>query len=814
MVTGLMLRASSDVLNRAGNEISRKGYTPLRLASELSLAMQLVENFLNGEIVDRHTYDLVCEKLNIPLNTSQETLSENVELINSQVPKSNISNNGAGSVPDSNNTSPSARTNKNSSQNLPVNSNVKSPIKSNQNIDGFLQSLRQSISASLIRQCDRLRVVDINAPLYLHDLYTDINVFTDLPSSQYIDLNEAFESVSPEQYDRFYLAKLQPSTTPANQALEEYKQLLLTGDLGSGKTTLLKYWAITCITGKTLSDYLPVFLPLRSLVLFNAEHRNLDNPLTWLKTQIISYGLSDELLDRLTDSQVLEQLLSEGHFLLLWDELDEIPEIHRNVVAQQILNFSDRYPQNRMVLSTRNPIYGHILQSFKTLKIAPFQESQIATFASKWFQTTCSQKPKKTEDFQQLLATNQPLAEIASNPLFLTHLCTTFNNLEYIKPNFYQEILNLLLTTWEQTKCLPNPANQTLSISQKQDLLSYIAIVSLDRHGYIWQNYQLEDDFQACIASSRNLSTLAIDREQLVQTLKWQHSLLLEYAKGIYGLPYITLHDYLAAYRISNSTPAAVQKYLLERIHLKRWHGVIVMTVSISQQAEQMLQLMKRKIDELVVADPHLQSFLAWVMQQSIHIKTSYKAVTIRALYLDIDLENTRSLDRARALDLAHSRSLERAQNRASGINNSMETEMDIDYTINLALNLDLALYFINHPVLELACTLEPELSKGLQFLRRKFPDHAKDRTKFAKWWQAKGLEWSKKLRTLMVQHRKSSQEWQFSENQLKLLRTYHDANKLLIECLNNAEYVSPLVKNQIESTLLSPQSEHKILKY
>jgi hypothetical protein len=236
------------------------------------------------------------------------------------------------------------------------------------------------------------------------------------------------------------------------------------------------------------------------------------------------------------------------------------------------------------------------------------------------------------------------------------------------------------------------------------------------------------------------------------------------------------------------------------------------MTVSISQQADSMLQMMKRKIDDLVTKDPHLQSFLTWVNQQSIQIKTPYKAVTIRALYLDIDLENTRSLDRARALDIAHSRSLERARTKALGIDNTMETEMDIDYTINLALNLDLALYFSNNPVLELACTLEPDLHKGLQLLRQKLPDHSKNRGTFAKWWQAKGLDWSKKLRNLIVQHRKGSQEWQFSENQLKVLRIYHDANKLLIECLNNAEYVSPLVKNQIESSLLLPQGEYNIL--
>ena len=279
-------------------------------------------------------------------------------------------------------------------------------------------------------------------------------------------------------------------------------------------------------------------------------------------------------------------------------------------------------------------------------------------------------------------------------------------------------------------------------------------------------------------------------------------------------MTHTALHDYLAAYRIANSNPAIAEKYLLDRIYLKRWHGVIVMTISIFPKADRMLQTMKRKIDEIVVNDAHLQSFLTWVNQQSIQIQTPYKAVTIRALYLDIDLENNRSLDRARALDIAHSRSLERARVKSMGIENQMETDVDIDYTINLALNLDLALYFANHPIVELACALEPDLNKGLQFLRQKLPDpfKEKERDKFARWWQSKGLEWSKKLRSLIMQHRKGSQDWKFSDNQLKVLRSYHDANRLLVECLNNAEYVSPIVKSQIESTLLLPHGEYSIL--
>lgn len=798
MVAALMLRASSEILSRAQDALSLRGYTPLQLASELSLAVQLVDNFLNGEIVDRNTYDLVCEKLDIAVNPDQDVAVEKA-----------IKNRDDTNIQASN---PITYTNSNiiTNNNAPI-ENINKSLNNNQasnlqiEFEESLQVIRKNISSALIRQCDRLRVIDINTPISLHDLYTEINIFTVLPSTQHLDLNEAFANVSPEQYDRFYLAKLHPPTIPANQAIEKSKRILLVGGLGSGKTTLLKYLALACISGKILSNYLPVFLPLRSLVSLN----DLSDPFTWLKEQFINY----RFLDKSSDNKILEQLLNKGSLLLLWDGLDDLPETHHAEITQRISNFSDRYPDNRMVFATRNPIYSHILESFSTLEIAPFAESQITSFASKWFQITCPKDLKKQEKFQQLLSINQPLAEIASNPLLLTHLCTAFNSCDYLKPNFYQEILTLLLTKWEQTKCLPIAVNQALSNSQKLDLLSYMAIVSLDRHGYVWQNNELEDDFQACIAASRSLSNLAIDRDRLFQSLKCQHSLLIECAKGIYSLTHTTLHDYLAAYRIANSDPSAAQKYLLERIYLKRWHGVIVMTVSISQEADRMVKMMKRKIDDLVSQDPQLQSFLTWVNQQSIQIQTPYKAVTIRALYLDIDLENTRSLDRARALDIAHSRSLERARTKAMGNENTMATEIDIDHTINLALNLDLALYFANHPVSELACTLEPDLHKGLQFLRHKFPDPYKNRETFAKWWQAKGLDWSKKLRNLIVQYRKSSQEWQFSENQLKVLRTYHDANKLLIECLNNAEYVSPLVKSQIESTLLLPQGEYSILQ-
>lgn len=67
---------------------------------------------------------------------------------------------------------------------------------------------------------------------------------------------------------------------------------------------------------------------------------------------------------------------------------------------------------------------------------------------------------------------------------------------------------------------------------------------------------------------------------------------------------------------------------------------------------------------------------------------------------------------------------------------------------------------------------------------------------------------WTDKLRNLMIKYRKIGYNWQFNEEQNKLLEKYSDANELLIDCLNSGCKVSPNVRDEIEQTLLLPISE------
>jgi hypothetical protein len=76
-------------------------------------------------------------------------------------------------------------------------------------------------------------------------------------------------------------------------------------------------------------------------------------------------------------------------------------------------------------------------------------------------------------------------------------------------------------------------------------------------------------------------------------------------------------------------------------------------------------------------------------------------------------------------------------------------------------------------------------------------------------WWKTNGEAWVMQLRDVMIQHRNTGhRDWSFSEHQEELLWKYYDANKLLVDCLNNSPSLSPEVRSHIEDTLLLPIDE------
>ena len=244
------------------------------------------------------------------------------------------------------------------------------------------------------------------------------------------------------------------------------------------------------------------------------------------------------------------------------------------------------------------------------------------------------------------------------------------------------------------------------------------------------------------------------------------------------------------------------------------------------QNAGDLLMLMKDKTDVLVASDEKIQQFLSWLNQKALSVKVAYKPAALRAFYLvralDLDLARAlaRDLDLDSALALARDLDSARASALDLGLDSALDSDLDSARALTRALDLDSALARASASAnanaralaralaLALALAREAELQHPLQELKAQLPNlnNSEESKKiYLEWWQVNGQNWIKRLNTVMIEQRNIGHDWQFTQPQLELLSQYYYANKLLVDCLNSAYYVSHVVRQEIENTLLLP---------
>ena len=211
---------------------------------------------------------------------------------------------------------------------------------------------------------------------------------------------------------------------------------MVLGKPGVGKTTFLKYLALQCILDEFRNNKIPLFITLKDY----AEAENQPSLLIYISQLFQRYNVADE--------QVLD-LLKHGRAIILLDGLDEVKEEHSSHVLQQIHNFCQQFEQNQFVITCRIAGRKYSFEQFTEVEVADFDIQQITSFAIKWFALTASVKSNK---FIQKLKENEPLQELATNPLLLTLLCLIFEESAEFpssRSQLYKEGLNLLLRKWD-----------------------------------------------------------------------------------------------------------------------------------------------------------------------------------------------------------------------------------------------------------------------------------------------------------------------------------------------------------------------------
>lgn len=754
------LKASATGIKQAKKAFSYKGWTQENLAEELNLkTRQPVWRFFTGRPIERYNFIEICEILGLDWREIALDPPEDFP-------------------------EPETQT----------------AIK----IDALVKKVRSQRHLKIKTQCGTLQLLDTNRPVDLEHIYIDVNILQEIASQQWTDISN-LQNPTAQEFDRFGLGQTSQSQISGMSAVQANSKLRLLGKPGCGKTTFLQHLAIECNQGNFAANLLPIFIPLRDFA-DDSQETGTFSLLNYIRAELIADGI--------TEQPTAKTLLREGRVLLLLDGLDEVSHQDNHAVLKEIRRFSEKYPQNLLIVTCRTAAKTFTLKGFTDVEIAPFTQSQIVAFAQKWFAVFTKKNDLDDLDLAvQFIAKldlpeNLSLRRLVVTPLFLHLACWVFHRQEKFpqqKAEFYKQCLDLLLGKWDEIRGIErDEVYQGFLLPQKLKLMSQIAAATFERGDYFFEQKTVEQQIGDFISNLPNASTepeeLQLDSEVILKAIELQHGLLAERMRGIFSFSSLTFQEYFTARKIVASHNLHSLERDLERLvsHITepRWREIFLLTTAMLRSADSLLQLMKQQIDALVAQDPYLQKFLTWASQKSL-LRLQPSLAATRAFYLGLTQTPHLAPHFALACILDQDIFLDTLLDNLV-LECAIDSSSDFVHAHSCADALSNALTIV----------LDVGLQQSLQQLKDRLPDPDRDRAAFQSWYQVNHLAWNEQLKTAIALHRNLKSNWHFSPEQEETLQRYYDANKLLLDCLNSNCKVTATVRQEIEAALLLPGKE------
>ncbi len=659
-----------------------------------------------------------------------------------------------------------------------------------EDIEALVQNVRSHFNETIQDECANLRTFNplINRPMRssnLSSMYvqTEVNESQDYDSSGFSQERESWEKV-----------------------VLRNPQLIMLGKPGAGKTTLLQYIALHCDEIEFKPKLVPVFISLKTLV-ENVKHTE--------EIDIIGY-IYQKYCRSNVSQQELKSLLSHGRILFLLDGLDEVLEEKISCVNSQIYNLiDDPYTRNRFIVSCRKEFQAYQSKKFARfifVKIADFDRTQRDDFIKKWFDEIAvipqQKRSVKANDLIKKLdqPENKRIQELTDTPLLLHLICLIFQargDLPSKRVDLYREAIDLLLEKW-------NKFNERLHIDvvEFKKVLRRIAATTFETGKSYFEEVEI--------------SPIIGDYPQILHTTEVLSGLIIKKGWRQYAFSHQTFQEYLTAEEFVNSKQPLSQ--LIIHITEPRWREVFLLVTEMLRpaDADDLLWSIKESIDRLL--ENHIfQDFLQWLDEKSTQVKEvenlRYKLASIRSLYFDLALEldgrnSVYTVDKetlAYAIDPAINDNLDPDINDNLDLNFYDALRFDNFYNSissgaysfsNIPLDLDL----VNHLNHLIHSTINPELQYKLQELKDCILEPEANFERRQQRWKSHRFIWIKQLRNMMIKYRNIGHDWQFNDEQIKLLKQYYEANKLLLECLAISN-VSVEIRSHIEDNLFLPLS-------
>lgn len=688
-----------------------------------------------------------------------------------------------------------------------------------------------------------MRVMGMPEPVSLEGIFTDAYILDRPTAWQRHNIEEL-------QQEPGHLGNAK--RLPGLEVVRHKHRLFILGKPGAGKTTFLKYVALSAARGKL--DFVPIFVSLHAWA--NSGY-----------TELFSYIVQEFTCCGFPDTPLfVEALLKEGKGIILFDGLDEVPEVetlpHKNKQRFRLLSFIDafgrQYNTCPCLITCRTAVTELVFEPYAYMEIAEFDYHQIKTYISKWFY----EDEVKYETFTQAFYSdeNRGLRDLARVPLLLGMLCLAFDETSHFptrRADLYEEALNALLQRWDSTRGIKrDPIYKMLSPKRKRQMFARIAHATFERGDYFLREETLARqlaDYLLLIPPVNQEED--VDGKAVLKAIEAQHGILIERARGIYSFSHLTFQEYFTAQYIVENVGKNTLHELTTRITDRRWREVLILTASLLDDADDFFAFFSFQIHNLIGEDTLFGEALAWATRKAATMLSSHKQAALRSFHLARTLERTLQIANDHNSELALARTLTRDlfrdldRNLAQDIDLAFDLDLELGFEhthhhiraltrdLDLALDLVQRLASTSSTSRTLGLRLDMHLVWGLEFVLSisDMASHTSIRSlvpKMSLYFEVvqatsmafPGLHQSltqlstpapeapreawatlaADLRTTLIRERDIGHQWKWTEGQLEQLNRYLRANILLLECLALAS-IAPERRAAIEDNLLLP---------
>ncbi|MFP4006419.1 MAG: NACHT domain-containing protein [Spirulinaceae cyanobacterium] len=769
------LKASPEGIELAKLAFERRGWTQEYLAGEVGLeTRQPIWKFFSGRPVARHVFYEIC----FALDLDPDTIVEQPDL------------------PD--------------------------PTEIASGLEGIVRRVRSQSREKIEHQCGIVRLLDVSHPVVLDEIFVDVNVLTEIPHQQWLDVADL---QSRHRIEEMGLTRARFSTVSGLDAIAQHPHLVILGQPGAGKTTFLQSIALKCIRGQLQPSHLPVFLRLKNLA---EEQRELDN-------YELFEGILAQFHDLEIDRDTLQEICHEGRLLLLLDGLDELPQNEGEEIIKQIGKFCETYYKNQVIISCRPVAYRYQFRDFTAVEIADFNNSQVAQFVKAWFKTVAqnpaTQAQQLSQEFLDQLRQpqNRQIRELASTPILLNLTCLVFQSKKSfpaLRVKLYEQGLDILLVRWDESRGIQR-ANiyQKLSLPLKVKLLSKLATQMFEHEEYFLEQTQIKnyisDCLKAIVAVDKTQEELEHESEIVLKSIESQHGLLIEQARGIYSFSHLSFQEYLTSREIV-ANPSQKFPELAQKIAESRWREVFLLTAGMTPTAADLLTLMQGEIQQLIASSSQIQTFLTWVEQKAASIPITANAIALRAFCFNLALGRSQMPDlppilqaRAIAQDLSLDRDLHRILSQsdltwtqAQFLAHQLATQLNGEILKEVGELKRTRLRTITDAIareLETIATIafSPSFEEKINDLKQQLPKPPAKIADYQTWWTENGKTWVQQLQNIATTELNCTYQWQWSEAEIGQLRQFDRASQLLKDCIACAKFLPPETQADLERKLL-----------